>query len=148
MLSDVRATAVTIGKIAGVLHAWGEWETALKMRQEQERPIYEKLGEARELAICLGRIADSLRSLGQLDEAIRLRSREQMPSLRQLGVAYDLLFAQESLARLLLDRGGAGDRDEAVRLLQEAREAAVRLRLPEEERMRSLLAEVAAAEPR
>lgn len=141
MLGEPRAKAVAIGKIAGILHARGEHERALEIRQKQEKPIYERLGETRELAVCLGRIAEILHSLGRIDEAIQVRQSEQIPILDQLGSAYDLIFAQEGLALLLLDRRQPGDRKRAAELLSSALEAAQRLQLPVAERIRSALAE-------
>jgi hypothetical protein len=111
------------------------------MAQEQERPIYEQLGEARELAVCLGRIAEILHSLGRVDEAIRVRESEQLPILEQLGSAYDLSPAQESLGLLYLQRRQPGDRERAAGLLHLALETAERLRLPGADRIRSLLEE-------
>lgn len=138
MLGEARSKAVAIGKVAGILHARGEHETALKIRQEQEKPIYERLGETRELAVCLGRTAEILHSLGRIDEAIQVRKSEQIPILLELGSDYDLIFAQEGLASLVLERG---ERQEAAELLFDALEAAQRLRLPVADRIRSVLDE-------
>jgi serine/threonine protein kinase/tetratricopeptide (TPR) repeat protein len=141
MLGEARSKAVAIGKVAGILHARGEHETALKIRLEQEKPIYERLGETRELAVCLGRTAEILHSLGRIDEAIQVRKSEQIPILLQLGSVYDLIFAQEGLASLILERGQPGDREEAAGLLLDALESAERLRLPVAGRIRSALEE-------
>lgn len=140
MLGEARSKAIAIGKIAGILHARGEHETALEIRQKQEKPIYERLGEARELAVCLGRIAEILHSLGRIEEAIEVRQSEQIPILDQLGSAYDLIFAQEGLAMLILERRQPGDQEQAAKLLSHSLEAAQRLQLPVADRIRSVLA--------
>lgn len=141
MLGEHRSKGVAIGKIASILHARGEPEKALEISQNQEKPIFERLGETRELAVCLGRIAEILRSLGRIDEAIQVRKSEQIPILNQLGSAYDLLFAQEGLALLLLERRQPGDRKQALELLSQALEAAQHLRLPVADRIRAVLEE-------
>ncbi|HKV10991.1 MAG TPA: protein kinase [Thermoanaerobaculia bacterium] len=147
MLGESRSKGVVIGKIASILHSRGEPERALEISQNQEKAIFEKLGETRELAVCLGRMAEILRSLGRIDEAIQIRKSEQIPRLNQLGSAYDLLFAQEGLALLLLERQQAGDRKQAAELLSQALEAARRLRLPVADRIRSVLEEHGFTEP-
>ncbi|MFD2233224.1 CHAT domain-containing protein, partial [Phaeospirillum tilakii] len=44
---DVRSRAVTMGKIADILQARGELDAALKIRQEEELPVYDRLGDVR-----------------------------------------------------------------------------------------------------
>ena len=46
-LGDVRSWAVTLGQIADVLQARGQLDEALRIRQEEELPIYERLGDVR-----------------------------------------------------------------------------------------------------
>ena len=77
--------------------------------------------------------------MGRIDEAIQVRKSEQIPILNQLSSAYDLLFAQEGLALLLLERRQPGDREQAAELLSQALEAAQLLRLPAADRIRAVL---------
>lgn len=138
MLGEPRSTAITIGKVATVFHARSEHEKALQILQKQ-KPLIEALGEMRELALCLGRIAESLYGLGQIEEAIQTRQTEQIPILQRLGSIYDLVFAQESLALLYLERQEPEDREEAGELLRRSLESAERLKLPAADRIRSHL---------
>ena len=138
MLGESGAVAITKYKIATILNARGEPEKALEILRKQ-KPLIEALGEMRELAVCLGRIAESLYSLGRLDEAIQTRQTEQIPILQRLGSIYDLVFAQESLALLYLERQEPEDREEAGELLRRSLESAERLKLPAADRIRSHL---------
>ena len=58
-LGDVRAKAVTMGKIADVLHARGDLDEALRIRREEQLPVYERLG-GRDLIIGRGKLAITL----------------------------------------------------------------------------------------
>jgi phosphopentomutase len=58
-----------MGKIADVLQASGDLDEALRIRREDERPVYEQLGDVRARAITMGKIADVLQARGDLDEA-------------------------------------------------------------------------------
>ncbi|MCU0867381.1 MAG: CHAT domain-containing protein, partial [Planctomycetes bacterium] len=69
----VREAAVAAGQLADVLYARGELDEALRIRREEELPVYEKLGDVRERAVTLGKIADVLDARGELDEALRIR---------------------------------------------------------------------------
>src|SRR5258705_4833398 len=44
-LGDVRSRAVTLGKIADVLAGRGETDEALRIRREEELPVFERLGD-------------------------------------------------------------------------------------------------------
>ena len=77
--------AVTLGKIADIFFARGELDEALRIRREEELPVYERLGAVRERAVTLGKIADILFARGDLDEALRIRREEQLPVYERLG---------------------------------------------------------------
>ncbi|MFN9872802.1 MAG: hypothetical protein ACK55E_15385, partial [Cyanobacteriota bacterium] len=66
-LGDVRSKAVTMGKIADVLQAREQLDEALRIRQEEELPVYERLGDVRAKAVTMGEIADILKALEQGD---------------------------------------------------------------------------------
>ncbi len=119
------------GKIADILQARGDLDEALRIRQEDELPVYEKLGEVREIAITKGQIADILQARGDLDEALRIRYEEQLPVYEKLGDLRSLLVAQANIALALLQRQGEGDRPKAQALLSQALMAARAMRLPE-----------------
>src|SRR5262249_43544208 len=53
---DWRSKAVTMGKIADVLQQRGEIEEALRIRREEELPVYERLGDVQAKAVTMGRI--------------------------------------------------------------------------------------------
>jgi hypothetical protein len=57
-----------MGQIADVLQARGQLDEALRIRQEEELPVYERLGDVRAKAITMGRIADILQAQGQGDQ--------------------------------------------------------------------------------
>jgi len=66
---------VTLGKIADVLQARGQLDEALRIRQEEELPTYERLGARRDILVARANIALTLRrrnAPGDRDEAIRL----------------------------------------------------------------------------
>ena len=74
-LGDVRERAVTMGKIADILQARGELDEALRIRRDEQLPVYERLGDVRERAVTMGNIADILFARGELDEALRILRR-------------------------------------------------------------------------
>jgi hypothetical protein len=44
-LGDVRAKAITMGKIAGIHQTRSQFDEALRIRTEVELPVYERLGD-------------------------------------------------------------------------------------------------------
>ena len=82
---DVRSRAVTMGKIADILQQRGETDEALRIRREEELPVYERLGDVRSRAVTMGKIADILQQRGETDEALRIRREEQLPVYERLG---------------------------------------------------------------
>jgi hypothetical protein len=76
------------------------------IRQEEQLPVYERLGDVRERAVTMGQIADILQQRGETDEALRIYTDEYMPMAR---LAQDMdLIAHScfSCAQLRLNRGG------------------------------------------
>jgi phosphopentomutase len=57
-----------MGRIADVLQARGQLDEALRIRQEEELPVYERLGDVRAKAITMGKISDILQAQGQGDQ--------------------------------------------------------------------------------
>ena len=143
-LGDVRERAVTLGKIADVLYARGELDEALRIRREEQLPVFEKLGDVRERAVTLGKIADVLYTRGELDEALRIRREEELPVYEKLGDVHALVFGRTNLAVTLMKRQAAGDLAEAAGLFDKALVDADRLRIPEAGQIRELLDTLAA----
>ena len=72
---DVRERAVTMGKIADILQARGQLDEALKIRNEEELLVYERLGDVRALLVGRANLAIALLTRGRAedrDEARRL----------------------------------------------------------------------------
>jgi tetratricopeptide (TPR) repeat protein len=128
---EEREAALASGLIADILQARGQLDEALRIRQEEQLPVYERLGDVRERAVTMGKIADILQARGQLDEALRIRQEEQLPVYERLGDVRELLVGRANLAIMLLSRNKNGDRTEARRLLCLALADARRLRIPE-----------------
>ena len=95
-------------QIAGILETRGELDEALRIRTEEELPVYERLGDVRSRAITEGRIADILEARGELDEALRIRVEEELPVYERLGDVRSRAIAQGKIADILQTRGGAG----------------------------------------
>ena len=74
-----------LDELAGLYASIGELDEALRIRQEEQLPVYERLGDVRERAITLGKMADIFQARGELDEALRIRQEEQLPVYERLG---------------------------------------------------------------
>jgi phosphopentomutase len=57
-----------MGRIADILQGRGQLDEALRIYQEEELPVYERLGDVRSKAITMGRIADILQARGLEDQ--------------------------------------------------------------------------------
>ena len=108
--------AVTQGKIADILFQRGELDEALRIRKEEEMPVYERLGDVREMAVTQGKIADILFGRGELDEALRIRKEEEMPVYERLGDVREMAITQGKIADILFQRG---ELDGALRIRKE-----------------------------
>ena len=62
-MDDRRRVAITEGRIADILVTRGELDEALRIRTEEELPVYERLGDVRSYAVTQGQIADILEVL-------------------------------------------------------------------------------------
>ena len=113
MLDDRRRCAITQGRIADILQTRGQLDEALRIRTDEELPVYEQLGDIRSRAITHGRIADILQVRGQLDEALRIRTEEQLPVFEQLADVRSRAVTQGRIADILEERGQL---DEALRI--------------------------------
>ena len=115
-MDDHRRQAVTRGRIADILEARGQLDEALRIRTEDELPVYERLGDVRSRAITQGQIADILQARGQLDEALRIRTEEQLPVYERFGDVRSRAITQGQIADILQARGQL---DEALRIRTE-----------------------------
>jgi tetratricopeptide (TPR) repeat protein len=115
-LGDVRSRAVTLGKIADILADRGDLDEALRIRREEELPVYERLGDVRSRAITLGQVADILAARGDLDEALHIWRKEELPVYARLGDVRARALTLGKVADILAARG---DLDEALRTLRE-----------------------------
>ncbi|MFN8517778.1 MAG: hypothetical protein U0841_35425, partial [Chloroflexia bacterium] len=115
-LRDERLGAIGRGLLAAVSEARGELDEALRIRREDELPVYERLGDARSRATTMGNIADILQARGELDEALRIRRKEQLPVHERLGDVRERAVTMGKIADILQARG---ELDEALRIRRE-----------------------------
>ena len=108
--------AVAMGGVADILQRRGETDEALRIRQEEELPVYERLGDVRSRAVTMGLIADILVQRGDTDEALRIRQEEQLPVFERLGDVRERAITLGRIADTLVQRG---ETDEALRIRQE-----------------------------
>ena len=113
--NEVSAT-IARGQIADILESRGDLDEALRIRKEEELPVYERLGAVRERAVTMGQIADILVSRGDLDEALRIRQEEELPVYERLGAVRARAVTMGQIADILFSRG---DLDEALRIRKE-----------------------------
>jgi tetratricopeptide (TPR) repeat protein len=104
------------GSIADILVGRGELDEALRIRTEEQLPVYTRLGDVRAVAITQGSIADILVGRGELDEALRIRTEEQLPVYTRLGDVHSVAVTQGQIADML---AGRGELDEALRIRTE-----------------------------
>ncbi|MEI6342002.1 MAG: hypothetical protein WCR07_08595 [Verrucomicrobiota bacterium] len=116
LLKDDRSLAVTRGHIADILMARGQLEEVLRIRTEEELPVYERLGDVRSRAFTQGKIADILMARGQLEEALRIRREEELPVYERLGDVRSRAVTQGKIADILMARGQL---EEALRIRRE-----------------------------
>jgi len=101
---------------ASRLYRRGEFDAALRIRTEEELPVFERLGDVREAAVTRGQIADILEKRGQLDEALRIRTEEQLPVYERLGDVRSAAVTRGKIADIIEARGQL---DEALRIRTE-----------------------------
>jgi tetratricopeptide (TPR) repeat protein len=111
---EISAT-IARGAIADILVSRGDLDEALRIRREEQLPVYERLGEVRERAVTMGKIADILLSRGDLDEALRIHTEEELPVYERLGDVRSRAVTMGKIADILLSRG---DLDKALRILR------------------------------
>lgn len=110
----LKETAFTMGAFADILQARGQLDDALNIRQKEQLPVYEKLGNVREKAVTMGKIADILEMRGQLDDALNIRQKEQLPIYEKLDDAREKAVVMGNIADILRVRGRL---DDALKML-------------------------------
>jgi tetratricopeptide (TPR) repeat protein len=108
-----RGAALARGKIADILHARGDLDEALRIRRDDELPVYERIGDIRARAITLGKIADIFHARDDLDEALRILRDDVLPVFKRIGDIRERAVTLGKIAAILYARG---DLDEALRI--------------------------------
>ncbi|WP_146657772.1 tetratricopeptide repeat protein [Enhygromyxa salina] len=112
---DAWALANAWGRLADILEARGELDEALRIRRDEQLPVYERLGDARSRALTMGKVADILRTRGELDKALRILRDELLPVFERLGDVRSRAVTMGRVAAILYARG---ELDEALRILR------------------------------
>ena len=113
-----------MGEIADILQARGEIDEALRIRREEQLPVFDRLGDVREKSVTLHRIATTLLESGGL-EAGRIQEiyealAEAFAIARRLGLSDGTAFVGIQLAQVM---AMGGLRDEALTVLDDAEAA-------------------------
>jgi tetratricopeptide (TPR) repeat protein len=136
MHGNARDAAVAMGLIADIYHSHGDLDEALRIRLEEQLPVFQNPGDIRERTVTMGQIADIYyhRSrckggtgrvrcrTGQiadtdyhrrdLDEALRIHE-EQLPGYERFGRILDHVVTMDQTADI---DHSPGDLDEALRI--------------------------------
>jgi tetratricopeptide (TPR) repeat protein len=102
-----------MGKIADILATRGDPDGALRIRQEEQLPVFDQLGDARSRAVTMGKIADILFARGNLDGALRIRQEEELPVYERLGDVRERAITMGKIADILFT---CDDLDGALRI--------------------------------
>lgn len=137
---DEREAALAKGKVADILQDRGNLDEALRIRQHEELPVYEQLGEVREIAITKGKIAAILFSNGEQTKAIEIYEESVLPVYEKLRDKRMLLVDQANLAVMYLKAGD--DRERAIELLRIAHQSAEEMQIPEAEQIKRIIEQV------
>ena len=138
-LGHARDQAVSVGRIASILEQRGQTDEALRIRREEELPVYERLGDVRSKAVTMGQIADILHQRGQTDEALRIYREECLPVCEGLGDVRSQATCKWAIGMMLIHRKNHKDYREGLEHLQWAVETAERLQLGEAAPLRQTL---------
>ena len=142
----MRSKAVTMGEVADIMQAREQLDEALRIRLEEELPVYERLGDVRSKAVTMGQVADILQARGQLNEAVRIRQEEELPVYEQLGDVRSKAITQWQIALAMLESADP-KREHACLLLTEAHEALKAMGLPEADTLAAQMTALGLAPP-
>ncbi|MGK3960966.1 metallophosphoesterase [Sorangium sp. So ce1667] len=113
---DELGAAHAAGCRADILQGRGEHDEALRIRREEQLPVFERFGDVRSRALTMGKIADILEDRGEYDEALRIRRQEEVPIYERRGDVRERAVAMGKIADVLEARG---EYDEALRIRRE-----------------------------
>lgn len=111
-----REMAIAQGQIADILYDRGEVHESLRIRREEQLPVYEHLGDSHSYATTKCNIAIALVSLGEPKEALRILRDEVLPVLDSLGDFHQRAAALAQIAEILR---ASGQSEEALHILME-----------------------------
>ncbi|MDJ0631456.1 MAG: CHAT domain-containing protein [Rhodobacter sp.] len=83
----------------------GDLDAALRIRETEQLPVYEALGDTREIAITKGKIADIMEVRGDLDGALQIHETELLPAFEALGDTRAIAVTKGKIADILETRG-------------------------------------------
>ena len=91
-----------MGNIAEILHARGQLDEALRIRQEEQLPVFERLGDMRSLLVCQTNLAQLYAKRGyevdrpKIDKLLRdahaAAEELQLPQAAQIAGIYKKIF--------------------------------------------------------
>ena len=113
---DRRRRAIARGRIADLLAMRGHLDSELKIRREEELPVYEELGDMRLYALTKGEIAATLTLQGDIPAALSIRREKELPIYERLGLDRLAVVTKGQIADLLFEQGQL---EEALRIFQE-----------------------------
>ena len=116
-LGQDRDAAIANSQIADIHQARGELDEALRIRREEQLPVYERLGDVRSRAVTMGQIADILQARGELDQALRIHVEERLPIAQKLGDIDSIAHIRFSCAQIRLLKGDLNA--EAIKTVRE-----------------------------
>ncbi|WP_442776270.1 tetratricopeptide repeat protein [Sphaerotilus montanus] len=98
-----------LDELATLLTRFGDTEGALKIRIEEQLPLYKKLGNLRLQVVVLSRIADIFRIRGNLEEALRICQEDILPVYAILGDERGRALTLDLIADILQAQGKFSD---------------------------------------
>ena len=119
----MRARAVTMGKIADILSSRGEWEEALRIRQEDELPVYERLGALDSIAHAHWSIA-CIKDAQRRDQEVFEHLEKSYRLVLQLGRLDGIIVVGTELGQRLCE---AGQTEAGIAILKRSQEGLLKL---------------------
>lgn len=114
-LGDIRACAVTLGKIADIHFQRCDYDQALHIRQKQ-LPVFEQVGDIRAYTVSMGKIADIHELRGDHEQALLIRTEEELPVYKKLG---DIRSQAMVMAKIADIHSQSENYDQALQILYE-----------------------------
>jgi tetratricopeptide (TPR) repeat protein len=110
------ARGLLLDELAGLLESLGQLDEALRIRREDQLPLYEKLGDVRRRAMTMGKIAYVLQARGELDEALHMLKEDVLP---QFANPVDVRLRAVTMGKIADILQTRGELDEALRIHME-----------------------------